>query len=407
MVAEARGALAFVQSESRERKVQLEGLAQQLNELQLRRDLREKISAHRSATESVVRLQAKSNAEERARIDELEKTIDLLDTHIRDLKLDIAKEEELVNAKSRTLVKTKEAITALTTAISQARVAASSVEDSQLDTAVGDLKETKANIETQAAGDEAKLESAKESLANIRTALSDSVAKRRNAKSALTKLNKDLDTARSEMEGAAEEARQAEIAVDSASTDLRKSSERRFAVRTLAALSPEQMAGATIAALELQERFKKEANGEWDRNNKDKKPETISAEEKQREIDTLIQKRREQVISAYVSLYAAPGGAPQDVFSATADQALFFANDGRVQNWLSPSNGTLMKRLQEFKDNIALADEVYLAILSRKATSEEQAQVAAYLSEREKDRARAIREIAWGLLSSLEFRFNH
>ena len=112
-------------------------------------------------------------------------------------------------------------------------------------------------------------------------------------------------------------------------------------------------------------------------------------------------------MNTYVSLFAAPGGAPQDVFSATADQALFLANDSRVQSWLRPSTGTLLKRLQSVEDNKLLANEMHLALLSRPATAEERSEIDNYLTTRKSDRNKAINEVAWGLLSSLEFRFNH
>ena len=78
-----------------------------------------------------------------------------------------------------------------------------------------------------------------------------------------------------------------------------------------------------------------------------------------------------------------------------------------MQNWLAPADGTLLKRLQSVKDPAMLADELYLAVLSRPATAEEQQQLTQYLAERTQDRSKALQEVAWGLLSSLEFRFNH
>ena len=112
------------------------------------------------------------------------------------------------------------------------------------------------------------------------------------------------------------------------------------------------------------------------------------------------------VLNTYVSMFAAPGGSPQDVFSATADQALFMANDGRVQSWLNGSAGTLLWRLQDVQDSDELADELYLAILARPATMAEKHEVAEYVGGREKDRKQALRELAWSLFTSLEFRFN-
>ena len=59
------------------------------------------------------------------------------------------------------------------------------------------------------------------------------------------------------------------------------------------------------------------------------------------------------------------------------------------------------------KDPATLAEELHLAILSRSASKEEVEEVTVYLQRRADDRNKAIRELAWGLLTSLEFRFNH
>ena len=54
-----------------------------------------------------------------------------------------------------------------------------------------------------------------------------------------------------------------------------------------------------------------------------------------------------------------------------------------------------------------MADELYLIVLTRRPTAEEQAQVAAYWEAGKADRAAAAREMVWSLLTSAEFRFNH
>ena len=65
----------------------------------------------------------------------------------------------------------------------------------------------------------------------------------------------------------------------------------------------------------------------------------------------------------------------------------------------------------------AVAEELYLSVLSRRPTAEERAEVATYLASRTtnlaktqnpaQERLAALRELAWGLLASTEFRFNH
>ena len=197
------------------------------------------------------------------------------------------------------------------------------------------------------------------------------------------------------------------VETDLASARLRKSWERRFAVRSLKPLTPEQLAGSAITALGLKARFQLEAESEWANNHKDKEPAEIDDAKKQTEISALVHKRVAQVESTFVTLFAAPAGAPQDVFSATVDQAMFLANDGQVQDWLSPAAGTLLKRLQSVDNPNLVAGELYLAILSRPATDAEKKTITEYLSQRMSDQNKAIQELAWGLLASLEFRFNY
>lgn len=90
-------------------------------------------------------------------------------------------------------------------------------------------------------------------------------------------------------------------------------------------------------------------------------------------------------------------------FQATVNQALYFANGAVVETW----SGGLGEQLAKHADANALADELYLTVLTRFPTDEERTAVATHLQGREADRLVAIREMAWGLLSSNEFRFNH
>ena len=139
----------------------------------------------------------------------------------------------------------------------------------------------------------------------------------------------------------------------------------------------------------------------------EKKDATTSPEQRQQQIDELYAKREKKVIAACVSLFASSPGAPQDVFHATIDQALFFANDGRVRDWLRPTPGSLSKRLSEISDGDLFAKELYLSVLSRKPSDDEVSMVAEYLDRRSKDRKAAQQELIWSMLTSLEFRFNH
>jgi len=105
------------------------------------------------------------------------------------------------------------------------------------------------------------------------------------------------------------------------------------------------------------------------------------------------------------------GGLAGEEFQATVNQALFLGNSPTVNNWLSPADGTLVGKLKALEAAEAIADELSLAVLSRPATIEEQREVQRFLTPGEgqpaTDRAAAIAELVWAVITSNEFRFNH
>ncbi len=112
-------------------------------------------------------------------------------------------------------------------------------------------------------------------------------------------------------------------------------------------------------------------------------------------------------IPAFVALYGSQPGHPEGDFQATLEQTLFLANGEPVRSWLTPQGGNLAERLSRATDAKALAEELYLSVLSRRPEPEEAATVETYLAGQEADRLAAIREIVWALVASAEFRFNH
>jgi hypothetical protein len=105
-----------------------------------------------------------------------------------------------------------------------------------------------------------------------------------------------------------------------------------------------------------------------------------------------------------IATFAGPAGQT-DAFQATLDQALFVANGKALRSWLAPRAGNLMDRIAKLKEANEVAEELYLSILTRLPTDEEKHEIAELLQTG--DRAAAVREAAWALLASAEFRFNH
>jgi hypothetical protein len=109
-------------------------------------------------------------------------------------------------------------------------------------------------------------------------------------------------------------------------------------------------------------------------------------------------------IKAFADLYGSAQGLD---FQATLNQALFLGNGSLIDGLLKPASPNLVGRLETIANPDEMADELYLATLARLPSAEERATVAAYVKDRKKDRALAIGEMAWALLASNEFRFNH
>ena len=110
-----------------------------------------------------------------------------------------------------------------------------------------------------------------------------------------------------------------------------------------------------------------------------------------------------------VNLFGSEPGRIERGFDARADQALFLAHNGMVLGWIVPRPGNLCDRMSKMSADqpAAIADELYLSVLSRKPDAEETQDVVNYLAPRTADRTQAIMELIWASTMSAEFRFNH
>lgn len=106
-------------------------------------------------------------------------------------------------------------------------------------------------------------------------------------------------------------------------------------------------------------------------------------------------------VSPFVRNFGSPEGTAQS-FDARMDQALFLANGPTIRSWLSPGSVNLLGRLQKLSGD-ALADELYLSIFTRYPEAGERREVADFLTRN----PGRVADLAWALLASTEFRFNH
>jgi len=111
-------------------------------------------------------------------------------------------------------------------------------------------------------------------------------------------------------------------------------------------------------------------------------------------------------VAPFVKTFGSPPGQAQE-FDARLDQALFLANGPTVRGWLTPRPGNLIERLTQLTNADALADELYLSVFTRLPGAEERKEVTDFLVGRSQDRTTALQDMAWALLASAEFRFNH
>jgi hypothetical protein len=165
-------------------------------------------------------------------------------------------------------------------------------------------------------------------------------------------------------------------------------SESRFAVALLRPLSPEQFAWSLMQATGL---IESERRAQEQHTSEQELFARLSAHE-----------------ASFATLFGSMPGEPADLgYQATLDQALFLNNGALVRGWLTPHAGNLMDRLTKLPDARAIAEELYLSAFTRMPTGEEQAEIERFLSRHAADRQAALQELAWALLASAEFRFNH
>jgi hypothetical protein len=179
----------------------------------------------------------------------------------------------------------------------------------------------------------------------------------------------------------------------------------RCAVAALKPLTPEQLGWSMMQATGVVDRERAAVEAEWVKNHPT--PDEAAQSARSREIDRALSEKLKGGVQAFVGRFAAAAGQPQQVFSATVDQALFLANGGEVRSWLAPVEGNLTDRVVKLTDPQQAAAELYLSVLSRLPNEQETAELATYLAARAADRPVAVQEFAWALFCSAEFRFNH
>src|SRR5207248_8102795 len=89
---------------------------------------------------------------------------------------------------------------------------------------------------------------------------------------------------------------------------------------------------------------------------------------------------RARNMTPFVRAFGGPPGTAED-FDASIEQALFLSNGPLVRSWLAPRAGNLTARLSALSGD-ALAEELYLSVLSRRPDAGERGEVAEFLKGR-------------------------
>jgi len=113
-----------------------------------------------------------------------------------------------------------------------------------------------------------------------------------------------------------------------------------------------------------------------------------------------------EIQKLFAAVFGNSEGEPEVGFQPSMTHALFLMNDKLVLDWLKPHEGGLVARLSKLSGD-AVADELYLSVLTRMPDAAERKEVASYLEQNGKKRDAALGELAWALIASTEFRMNH
>ncbi|MGE0610106.1 MAG: DUF1549 domain-containing protein [Pirellulales bacterium] len=185
---------------------------------------------------------------------------------------------------------------------------------------------------------------------------------------------------------------------------------RAFAVAKLKPLSPEQLAWSALQAVGHVEAYRSSFLNQVAADSR--LAELYAADDRRAVLhDEMAESFTFNILHGYgqqfASLFAGAPGPGSSDSQATVHQALFIANGNLVSGLLGATPSSLSGTLAKASDTHVLAEDLYLSILCRLPSREEELEIADYLADRTTDRPAALQELVWALLASGEFRFNH
>jgi hypothetical protein len=97
----------------------------------------------------------------------------------------------------------------------------------------------------------------------------------------------------------------------------------------------------------------------------------------------------------------------------SVSQVLHVLNSPNIHAKLSDAGGRIAQLVERFPDNAALASEIYLTFYGRRPSADERRAAVEYLKTGDEvkahttDRRKAAEDLAWSLMNTVEFLFNH
>jgi len=325
---------------------------------------------------------------------------------------------EALPSKQEEATKRRSALGTLTQSLASQRTA--------LTTLTASLTALEAAAAKEAAPTQAQTQSATLTLAGTAAGQPERAAESRrqsatlveNLKAVLAKAQAKLTADESSlpaMQAAAAEADQqaasAQQALAEAGDQLSQVRSTSFSIANLNPIPPEQLCWSILQVTGALEQLQDSAKAEWDAKNPpvpNEPPSDAKATARQKGIDALTQAKISPHEKQFIQLFANGAGQPQSDFFATADQVLYFENAGSLRHWTRPAGQNLAARLEKITDPQAFAEELFLAILTRLPDAGEIQDIRTLLaSHPAAQRADAISDTIWALVTSTEFRFRH
>ena len=383
------------------------------------KQVQERLAAQRKAMQPVVDELAKTNAA----IAEVRKVCDPAIAAHRDAERELGRKRDALKSVQEAQAKLDEALNKLpadkeiTASVDKLKVRvtelnkeieAAAKDVTTKDTAAKPMREKLAPVEATgsplrdrwAAADAALLALDAESIA--------ATTRWQDVKTAAKHVERQLETARAlaELEALHTDPKALKTATDKLTATLEKS----FAVGAFAALTPEQLAWSMMRAAGVVDAHELAGGAEFDKKSPPTDANKTAAArlaERGKAAEQYAWDKLKGGAAGFAPLFGAGAGEPQDAFFATADQALFLNNGGMMRSWLAPAAENLSARLGKLTDARAITEELYLSALTRLPTEAEVIAVQKQLAAREKDKPGVVQDLAWGLLTSAEFRFKH